>query len=159
MTIQEVLAKTFYQNEEVLNARKSVTATEQEWFDAIEDLQAAHIEELDTRNRAYFEEEAEKLDRWAEDMKLTLENELREIDASIRAARQASKTCVSLAEKLDAQRAIKTLEHKRGEKRRQLFDAQDEVDRKRADLIDEMETQLKASVRSESLFSCRWVLT
>ncbi len=61
--------------------------------------------------RLFFEEEVEKLERWAEDLKLTLEKELRELDAEIRGARKASKGAVALAEKLEAQRAIKALSY------------------------------------------------
>jgi len=119
---------------------------------------AAKLEEIETRNGKYFEEEVDKLDRWAEDVKLTLERELKELDAEIRAARKDSKTKVVLADKLEAQRRIKTLEQRRNNKRRQLFDAQDDVDRKRTQLIEDIERQLKTSAERETLFTIRWVL-
>lgn len=116
------------------------------------------LEEIETRNGKYFEEEVDKLDRWAEDIKLTLERELKELDAEIRSARKDSKTKVVLAEKLEAQRRIKTLEQRRNSKRRQLFDAQDDVDKKRTLLIEDIERQLKTSAECETLFTIRWVL-
>jgi superfamily II DNA or RNA helicase len=119
---------------------------------------AAKLEEIETRNGKYFEEEVDKLDRWAEDVKLTLERELKEFDAEIRAARKDSKTKVVLADKLEAQRRIKTLEQRRNGKRRQLFDAQDDVDKKHTQLIEDIERQLKISAERETLFTIRWVL-
>jgi len=119
---------------------------------------AAKLEEIEARNGKYFEEEVDKLDGWAEDVKLTLERELRELDAEIRAARKDSKTRVVLAEKLEAQRRIKKLEQRRNNKRRQLFDAQDDVDKKRTQLIEDIERQLKTSAERETLFTIRWVL-
>lgn len=119
---------------------------------------AAKLEEIETRNGKYFEEEVDKLDRWAEDVKLTLERELKELDAEIRAARKESKTKIVLAEKLEAQRRIKTLEQRRNNKRRQLFDAQDDVDKKRTQLIEDIERQLKTSAERELLFTIRWLL-
>jgi adenine-specific DNA-methyltransferase len=116
------------------------------------------LQQVEERNGAYFEEEVEKLDRWAEDVKLTLERELKEIDAEIRAARKDAKTKVVLVEKVDAQRRIKALEQRRSTKRRQLFDAQDEVDKKRTELIDEIERQLRTSAERETLFTIRWAL-
>jgi len=110
------------------------------------------------RNGKYFEEEVDKLDRWAEDVKLTLERELKELDAEIRAARKDSKTKVVLADKLEAQRRIKTLEQRRSSRRRQLFDAQDDVDKKRTQLIDDIERQLRTRAERETLFTIRWVL-
>jgi adenine-specific DNA-methyltransferase len=121
-------------------------------------LQHARSEEVEARNHSYFEEEVEKLDRWAEDRKLSLEKELQQLDVEIRAARKASKTGVSLTEKLAAQRAIKDLEQKRSNKRRELFTAQDEVERQRNALIEDMERQLAMKASRETLFTIRWVL-
>lgn len=119
---------------------------------------AAKLEEIERRNGKYFEEEVDKLDSWAEDVKLTLERELKELDAEIRAARKDSKMKAVLADKLEAQRRIKTLEQRRNGKRRQLFDAQDDVDKKRTQLIEDIERQLKTSAERETLFTIRWVL-
>jgi adenine-specific DNA-methyltransferase len=126
---------------------------------AIQDgLRVGRLADLETRNEEFFQEEVEKLDRWAEDVKFTLERELKELDAEIRAARKTSKTAVVLAEKLEAQKNIKTLEQRRTAKRRQLFDAQDDVDKKRAELIEEIERQLKTKAETETVFTIRWVL-
>ena len=53
----------------------------------------------------------------------------------------------------------KTLEAKRNTKRRQLFDLQDDVDKKRAELIEEIERQLQAKTSIEPVFALRWTLT
>jgi adenine-specific DNA-methyltransferase len=113
---------------------------------------------IETRNGNYFEEEVEKLDRWAEDVKLTLERNLKEMDAEIRCNRKNSKTAVTLAEKLEVQRRIKSLEKQRNIKRKMLFDAQDDVDKKRSDLIDSVERQLQTKAIIETVFTIRWVL-
>ncbi len=78
-----------------------------------DELKGSRLADLDTRNQTFFEEEVEKLERWAEDVKFALEKELKELDAEIRAARKSSKAGVTLAEKLESQRAIKALEQKR----------------------------------------------
>lgn len=100
----------------------------------------------------------DKLDRWAEDVKFTLERELKDLDGEIRSARKTSKTAVVLTEKLEAQKLIKTLEQRRTAKRRQLFDAQDDVDKKRSELIEEIERQLKTKAQCETVFTIRWAL-
>jgi adenine-specific DNA-methyltransferase len=116
------------------------------------------LEDLQTRNEEFFEEEVEKLERWAEDVKFGLERELREIDSEIKATKKSSKVAVALAEKLEAQKLIKALEAKRNTKRRQLFEAQDEVDRKRAELIEEIERQLQTKTSIEPVFTLFWTL-
>ena len=56
------------------------------------------------------------------------------------------------------QKQIKTLESQRSQKRRTLFDAQDDVDKKREQLIAEIEGKLQQQLSAESLFVIRWEL-
>jgi adenine-specific DNA-methyltransferase len=121
-------------------------------------LRNVRLLDLQTRNEKFFEEESEKLEHWAEDVKFGLERELRDLDVQIKAAKKGSKGAVSLAEKLEAQKEIKALEVKRSTKRRHLFDAQDEVDRRRAGLIEEIERQLQTKIGLEPVFALRWAL-
>jgi adenine-specific DNA-methyltransferase len=152
----DVAVKLFSLQGEILQPLSAVPPPE---LTAIrDDLKDSRLGDLDTRNQSFFEEEVEKLEHWAEDLKFALEKELKEIDVEIRAARKASKTGVTLAEKLEAQRAIKALEQKRSQKRRQLFEAQDDVDRKRAELIEGMERQLKSTSQCETVMTLRWAL-
>lgn len=124
-----------------------------------DELRGFRLQDLQERNEEFFEEESDKLERWAEDVKFGLERELRELDTQIKAAKKTSKSAVALAEKLEAQKQIKALETKRNTKRRQLFEAQDDVDKKRADLIDEIERQLQTKTNIEPVFTLRWTLS
>ena len=65
-----------------------------------------------------FEAEAEKLDGWAEDLKLGLEREIKELDRQIKEARKAARVAVSLEEKLAAQKRMKSLESERNNRHR-----------------------------------------
>jgi len=123
-----------------------------------DELRGSRLDQLQSRNEEFFREEEDKLDRWAEDVKFGLERELRELDTQIKGAKKASKSAVALAEKLEAQKQIKALEAKRNTRRRQLFDAQDDVDRKRAELIEEIERQLQTKASVEPIFTLRWRL-
>ncbi|MBE7466831.1 MAG: DEAD/DEAH box helicase family protein [Planctomycetes bacterium] len=116
------------------------------------------LQEVESRNGQYFNEESEKLDRWAEDLKLSLETEIKELDVQIREAKKASKDAAALAEKLEHQKKVKTLEAQRKEKRRRLYEAQDEVDEQRESLIEGIEAQLGNAHTAESCFLVRWTL-
>jgi hypothetical protein len=63
-----------------------------------------------------------------------------------------------LEEKLAGQKQIKTLESLRNQKRRSLFDAQDEVDRRRGELIAQIEGKLEQKSDLQPLFTIRWRL-
>lgn len=49
-------------------------------------------------------------------------------------------------------------EVEQGKRRRALFDAQDEIDRRREQLINEIEGKLQQKVGSQQLFAIRWHL-
>lgn len=112
--------------------------------------------EITERNARYFEAESNKLDGWADDLKVGLEREIKEIDRQIKEARKAATIALSLEDKLAAQKQIKSLEATRNQKRRSLFDAQDEVDRQRENLIAVIEAKLNQKVVLQNLFTIRW---
>lgn len=64
----------------------------------------------------------------------------------------------TLEEKLVLQRQIKALELQRNQQRRALFDAQDEVDRRREELIGMLEGKLEQETAVVEVFCVRWVL-
>lgn len=111
------------------------------------------------RNLRFFADEEEKLDRWAEDLKEALERELKEIAAEIRAVKKESRIAATLDAKLTLQKQVKAAEKKQSEKRKRLFEAQDEVDTKRDNLIAETQARLKQSVEVRQLFTIRWSVT
>lgn len=111
---------------------------------------------ISKRNAEYFEAEAEKLDCWADDLKVGLEREIKEIDRQIREIRRATIASLTLEEKLAGQKQIKALETHRNTKRRSLFDAQDEIDSMRTQLIEEIEEKLKQKVSLMNLFFLTW---
>ena len=114
--------------------------------------------DISERNARFFEAEAEKLDGWADDLKLGLEREIKELDRQIKEARRAATAALTLEEKLAGQKQIKALEAQRNERRRSLFDAQDQVDAQREELIADIEGKLEQRTQMTSLFSIRWRL-
>jgi len=126
---------------------------------AIQQRQAEIKRTISERNARFFEAEAEKLEGWADDLKLGLEREIKEMDRQIREARRAATTALTLEEKLAGQKQIKALESQRNEKRRSLFEAQDRVDLQRAELIAGIEGKLTQKSGLHPLFTIRWNLT
>ena len=114
------------------------------------------VADLETRNLGAFTQETEKLDAWADDLKVGLERDIKELDRRIKESRTKSKGAATLADKLAAQKEQRDLEGQRDKKRRELFDRQDEIQRKRDGLIDELERQLKQEISVHIIFSCQW---
>jgi adenine-specific DNA-methyltransferase len=118
--------------------------------------QTAIQKTISQRNAAFFEAEAEKLDGWADDLKVGLEREIKELDRQIKEARRAATAALTLEEKLAGQKQVKALESQRNTKRRALFDAQDDIDRRREQLIAEIEGKLQQRTELQKLFSIKW---
>jgi ERCC4-related helicase len=116
------------------------------------------LREINQRNLGYFEQEVEKLDAWADDLKLGLEQSIKEIDREIKEIRRTAATAPTLDEKLSWQKRQRELEGKRNKLRRELFTRQDEIEAQRNDLISSLELQLQQQVREESLFTIEWEL-
>ena len=109
------------------------------------------------RNLVFFDTEIEKLNHWADDVKIGLEREISDLDAEIKLRKSEARKLTRLDEKIDAQRTVKDLERRRSEKRRNLFEAQDEVDAKKERLFDEVEQAVRQKRASEeTLFTIRW---
>jgi adenine-specific DNA-methyltransferase len=111
------------------------------------------------KNARFFDEEVLKLDRWAEDLKQSLEREIKELDKEIRETRQSSRLAARLEDKLAAQRKVRDLEEKRKRMRRDLYEQQDQIDGRRDQLIAGMERQLKQEHVVGVVFSVRWNLS
>jgi adenine-specific DNA-methyltransferase len=114
---------------------------------------------ISERNGRLFEEEASKLDGWAEDLKVGLEREIKDLDRQLREARRAASAGLTLEEKLAGQRHVKKLESERNDKRRKLFIAQDEIEQRRDKLIESVQAKLEQQVTLERILSIRWRLT
>lgn len=98
------------------------------------------------------------MDNWAEDIKLSLELELKGIDREIRQAKVDGKKAQVLNDKVALQKKIKSLELKRNEKRRQLFEAQDQIELEKDQLLTKIEANLEPKVQLEELFTVKWAV-
>ncbi|MCR9080946.1 MAG: SNF2-related protein [Cyclobacteriaceae bacterium] len=110
------------------------------------------------KNGAFFDQEYEKLEHWADDMKISLERELQDLDAEIKLKKMEARKSTDLKSKVTAQRAVKDLEKTRAEKRKRLFEAQDEIEQKKESLLSAVERQLEQKQEVTELFTFKWFL-
>jgi len=116
------------------------------------------LSEAQMRNSEYYNEEIDKLEKWADDMKLSLEKEIKDLEAEIKLKKAESRKVIDLSNKLKLQRDIKDLEKKRNEKRRHLFEAQDQIDERKENLLNEIEARLQQDIQMKNLFILHWNL-
>jgi ERCC4-related helicase len=116
------------------------------------------LDETTSRNGRWFETEIEKLDRWAEDRRSTLKAELDGMDEAYKEAKKAARLAPTLPEKLERQRAARTLETKREEAWRAYDEASRDIDRQKDSLLDEVSRKLEQCIEDEQLFTIYWRL-
>ena len=116
------------------------------------------LSEINQRNLGYFEQEVQKLDAWADDLKLGLEQEIKAIDGEIKEVRRTAAASPTLEEKLAHQKHQRELETKRSKLRRELFARQDDIEMQRNTLIEQLEEQLEQRVQEQVLFNVEWIL-
>lgn len=118
--------------------------------------QQAILNDNSLRNRDFFDVEMDKLDQWADDMKISLSREIDDLEAEIKLRKSEARKMMRLEDKVVAQRHIKELEKKRSEKRMSLYEAQDLIDQKKEDLLTDIESRLKQKTTLKELFTIKW---
>jgi hypothetical protein len=116
------------------------------------------LDDVMHRNNKFFGDEIEKIDKWAEDRKQSLEIQLKELDAEIKAVMRESRLAPDLQAKIELRRQASDLERARNRKRRELFDEQDKIENSKDEIITRVEARLKQTVTSEALFTIRWTI-
>jgi len=121
-------------------------------------LKSDILGEVSERNAVFFEEEMDKLNRWASDKRATLKTQLKNYDDEIAELKKQARTARNLPEKLAMQKKIRSLDKKRDDAWREYDEAARDVERQKDGLIDRVEARLEQEVHEETLFTVRWTL-
>ena len=107
-------------------------------------------------NNEHFSEARERLDRWAEDMVLAAERELKLTNEQLKTLKRQARQALNLDEQRENQDKIRKLEKKRRQQRQDIFRIEDEIEEKRDRLIDQLEERMTQRSDVQSLFVIRW---
>lgn len=116
------------------------------------------LKRANDENGQYFEEERDKLERWAEDTKQAMEQEIKALEKEIRDAKKLARSLATLDEKTKEQRRIKKMEKDRDDKMLEFFNTRKQVDEKMEELLDTIEANLNLNPSQEPIFMIRWEL-
>ncbi len=114
------------------------------------------LDTLSKENNDYYDQEMDKLDQWADDLKNDLEREIKDLDREIKALKKESREATILEKKLELGRQQKEKEDLRRKKRARLFDEQDEISNKKDQILDELQQRLHNNVEETELFTIGW---
>jgi hypothetical protein len=120
---------------------------------------AAAIAQILEANQRLFNEERDKLERWADDKLLAAEEALKNTKARIAQLKRDARKAATLQEQDGIQRELSELERKQRRLRQEIFVVEDEIIAKRDDLIAALQRRLQEKASTDTLFSIRWQVT
>ncbi|CAG1021498.1 partial DEAD-box ATP-dependent RNA helicase RhpA, partial [Patescibacteria group bacterium] len=118
----------------------------------------ATIDKTLERNNSYYQEECDRLFRWADDLVSSAEKELKDTKNKIMALNRQLRQSTSMQEKHDLEVKIKEEEKLQRKQRQRIFDVEDEIEEKRNGLIEKLKKKLEQKTTSETLFTIRWLI-
>lgn len=124
--------------------------------DTVELERQSILEALATRQSAWFDQEMDKLDCWAEDKRAGLKADLKDLDEQIKAMKKEVRQTGNLPDKLALQRKARTLETMREEAWRAYDEAAKAIETQKDGLLDQVEERLGQHVSDEPLFAIRF---
>ena len=116
----------------------------------------AHIAELLQANQRLFNEERDKLEKWADDKLLATEEGLRETKAHIAQLKRDARKAATLQEQSDIQNELRELERRQRKQRQDVFTVEDEIIERRDALIDQLEKRIQQHTESSNLFTLKF---
>ena len=151
---QEIVKKLFSLNAQI--GEENIKIANQKLLEEEQNKIAKISENILLKNNQFFDDEVEKLDAWAQDMKKSLETDLKRLEIEIKSKKTHAKKVLILPEKVRLQREIKELEKKRNETRQKLYQAQDKVDEQKEELLTKTEAKLKQQSELKTLFTIKF---
>ena len=119
-------------------------------------LAQARIAELLEANQRLFNEEREKLEKWADDKLLAAEQGLRDTKAHIALLKRDARKAATLEAQSAVQNELRELERRQRRQRQDIFAVEDEITERRDALIEQLERRLQQHTESRTLFTLRF---
>jgi exonuclease VII large subunit len=152
---QETCEKLFRCGAAVQSAPPEAPAPDRLEKEAKRHAKAAVARALETNSKV-FQQERERLERWADHMVLAAEKELADTKAQIKTLNRQTRLATTIDEQHAFQTQIRDLEKTQRTQRQRIFDVEDDIKARRDTLIDRLEKRVSQRTASEHLFSIRW---
>lgn len=112
--------------------------------------------ESSNSSHEYFSIELNKLDKRANDLRVTLEKKVKNLSKQINEKKSLARRMKDLMERLKLEKQIAKMETTLKILRRKLYDEEDSLEKKKIQLIKELEAKMEANYEQENLFTIKW---
>jgi predicted nucleic acid-binding Zn-ribbon protein len=110
------------------------------------------------RNNTFFREEHLRIDKWADDMLLAAEKELKDIRQLIKATGRQLRVAETVDEQAQLQKKELELTRKRRKLRNKLDDVEDAIEDKARKMRNDLQARLQQTVETEDVFTIEWAV-
>lgn len=110
------------------------------------------------RNARLLNEQAQKLEQWADDRIFAAEFEIKETKKRITELKRALRNSTSPQETLQLQKEMQEASKRQTNLRRQIFEVEDDINKQRDEMIEKLKTQNQIRTESKTLFLIEWHL-
>lgn len=117
---------------------------------------AAAVAEILEINQRLFNDERDKLEKWAEDKLMAAEEALKNTKARITQLKRDARKAATLQEQAGIQQEISSLEKQQRRQRQEIFAVEDEIIDQRDQLIESLQQRLQERTETTTLFTLRW---
>ena len=118
------------------------------------------LDEAEQLNAEYLVQETDKFDAYADDLEKAADAEIKALEDEIKLRRKEIRTSdgLTVAEKVDMQRAIKRLESQRDDQMMSKFERKKAIRKEVEDMLDDVQASLKLTPELTPIFTIRWEL-
>ena len=118
-------------------------------------LQAIVNEYVEKHDKEFAQQE-EKLYKWAEDLEKGIEEKLEEVKNQIKKLQRDARKAINMDEKEKINLEIQELEKEKKRQRKSIFEAQDEIEEKRDQLLETLKEHKKYNVSFQEIFKIKF---
>lgn len=154
---QETLEEILKLEVSSVNLDNIVTPLEKE---LLEKIQESNIQKAkqnsENINRKFFNEEAEKINRYMEDKLYIIEKELKDVRDKIKTLQKQETVEEDISRKLTLQEELAKLSKQKRTLQQKIFDEEDKIEEERKSLIDDLKKRLNSQITTQNLFTFKW---
>lgn len=122
----------------------------------LEELRNTATGDIKRRNSKYFNNELERIEKWADDMKNSLKVALSDIEEEIRLKKNEAKAEIELDRKLELMEEVRDLEKKQSKLQLEFYTSRTQIDDEKDELIKKISACKNRLEEETDLFTIRW---
>lgn len=153
--IEEEVAQKFFELKVKSYKQNPLNIDKTNLFEVFAKEKEIIAEKVQNKNDEFFEREDEKISKWAEDLKNSLNSEIADLDREIKEMQDARRRA-SGKEKITLVKELRELEKKRDEKEDELKAKRKDIDRRKNEILDDLILSSDMDSNYKHLFLIKW---